>query len=151
MRSVYSLDERLKKINFPDTALAVHETVSVDVIFVLPETVYTSDDTSAVKIAVWDKTNKYWSSDAITGEEVEFKKSTREIKFKTSCFAPMALLQSRCTDYPYTNWWLRCVAPDIAILTIWTKRIQLNFEIGPLYLKLMTKDLNAPELKHLTD
>ena len=151
MRSVFSLDERLKKFNFPDQIVAVHETTPVDIVFTLPETVYTSDDTSAVKIAVWDKAKQCWSSDPISGDEVEFKKSTREIKFKSSCFAPMALLQSRCTDYPYQNWWLRCVAPDVAILTIWTKRIQLNFEIGPLYIKLLSKDLNAIELNHLKE
>jgi hypothetical protein len=100
---------------------------------------------------VWDKAKQSWSSDPISGDEVEFKKSTRKITFKTSCFAPMALLQSRCTDYPYQNWWLRCISPDVAILTIWTKRIQLNFEIGALYIKLLSKDLNATELKHLID
>lgn len=98
------------------------ETTPVDVTFNLPDTIYTSDDTSAVKIAVWDKNNKRWSSDSIGGD-LEFKKSTRQITFNTNCFAPIALLQSRCTDYPYKNWWLRCISEDTALLTIWTKRI----------------------------
>jgi len=64
----------------------------------------------------------------------------------------MALLQSRCTDYPYQNWWLRCVDNELAILTIWTKRgIKLIFEIGPMYLKLTSTEMNEPELKHLVD
>lgn len=76
MRSVLSLEERLKKLNFPDTSIPMPDTVPVDVVFNLPETIYTSDDTSAVKIAVWDKNNKRWISDPIGGD-LEFKKSTR--------------------------------------------------------------------------
>jgi cancer susceptibility candidate protein 1 len=61
----------------------------------------------------------------------------------------MALLQSRCTDYPYKNWWFRCVAEDKAILTIWTKRIELTFEVTPLFLTFVGTDLETPELAHL--
>ena len=64
-------------------------------------------------------------------------------------FAPIALLQSRCTDYPYKNWWLRCINNETALLDLWTKRLKLVFEIGPLYLKLVRND--EPELQHLVD
>ena len=151
LRTVLPLDERLKKLHFPDPTLAVQDTTPVEIIFTLPETVYTSDDTSQIKIAVWDKENDNWSSEDI-GDNLEFKKSTSQITFTTQRFAPMALLQSRCTDYPYQNWWLRCVDNELAILTIWTKRgIKLIFEIGQLYLKLTSKEMNEPELKHLVD
>lgn len=47
----------------------------------------------------------------------------------------MAYLQSRCTDYPYKNWKLRCVENQKAILDIETRRgLKLTFEIGPEYL-----------------
>lgn len=61
----------------------------------------------------------------------------------------MAMLQSRCMDYPYQNWWLRCVSEDVAILDLWTKRIKLVFEISPLQIKLIECDI--PELKHLNN
>lgn len=61
----------------------------------------------------------------------------------------MALLQSRCTDYPYKDWWFRCVEPDKAILTIWTKRLKMIFEITPLYLTFVDTNIDTPELDHL--
>ena len=52
-------------------------------------------------------------------------------------FAPMAMLQSRCTDYPFVDWKLRCVSEDVAMLDLKTKRLNLVFEISPLQLKLV--------------
>lgn len=59
----------------------------------------------------------------------------------------MAFLQSRCTDYPYKKWNLRCVENEKAILDIETKRINLTFEIGPDYLMLIDK--TDPEFKDI--
>lgn len=59
------------------------------------------------------------------------------------------MLQSRCMDYPYQNWWLRCIDESTALLDLWTKRIKLVFEIGPMYLKLI--DNAVPELEHLAN
>lgn len=61
----------------------------------------------------------------------------------------MALLQSRCMDYPYKDWRLRCVSEDKAVLDLWTKRVKLVFEIAPLTIKLI--DCDIPELQHLCD
>ena len=61
-----------------------------------------------------------------------FNFSERKIKFTTLKFAPMAMLQSRCTDYPYQSWKLRCIANDVALLDLETKRLKLVFEISPL-------------------
>ena len=40
-------------------------------------------------------------------------------------------------DYPYTNWRLRCINEETAILGIYTKRLKLVFELTPLALKLV--------------
>ena len=56
--------------------------------------------------------------------------------FSTTKFAPMAVLQSRCMDYPYVNWRLRCIADDTCILGLYTKRLKLVFEITPLAVQL---------------
>ena len=56
------------------------------------------------------------------------------------------MLQSRCTDYPYKHWIFRCIEDQKALLTIETKRgLTLNFEIGPLYVKLVENDINPLE------
>lgn len=52
-------------------------------------------------------------------------------------------------DYPYENWSLRCVENEVAILTLQTKRIELNIQIGPLYVMLIEN--KTPELQHLAD
>jgi len=59
------------------------------------------------------------------------------------------MLQSRCTDYPYTSWKLRSISIDTAILDIETKRMTLVFEIGKDYVKLLERE--EPELSHLVN
>jgi cancer susceptibility candidate protein 1 len=52
----------------------------------------------------------------------------------------MAFVQSRCTDYPYKRWKLRCVENQVAVLDIETKRgLLLSLEIGPGYLMLQVE------------
>jgi hypothetical protein len=50
-------------------------------------------------------------------------------------------------DYPYQNWWLRCINEETALLDLWTKRVHLVFEITPLSLRLIENEI--PELQHL--
>lgn len=61
----------------------------------------------------------------------------------------MAMLQSRCTDYPYVSWKLRCTDNETALLDLQTKRLSLKFEITPLQLKLVNCDEET--LQHLAD
>jgi cancer susceptibility candidate protein 1 len=49
----------------------------------------------------------------------------------------MALIQSRCADFPYKSWKIRCVDNEVAILDIETKRLTLTIEIGVGYMKLI--------------
>lgn len=59
----------------------------------------------------------------------------------------MAYLMTRCVDYPYRGWNLRCIDNEVAILDIETKRIKVTFEIGADYLMLIDK--TDPEFKNL--
>lgn len=147
MRKVLPVQERLKLIPFPDPNLQGGEQ-PVEITYYLPEYVYTTEDSTSVKMAVWDESTKSWNIKMIGGE-CEFKPASRQISFTTTTFAPIAMLQSRCTDYPYKDWKLRCVEDEKAYLTLETKRMELMFEIGPLYVKLIRN--TAPSLKHLAD
>ena len=147
MRNVLTVDERLKRIPYPDPAITMVEQ-PITVSFYLPKYVFTDKDVTSVKMGVWDEETKSWSIDYVGGD-CEFKPETRTIQFTTTKFAPIAMLQSRTTDYPYKNWWLRCTDDETALLDLWTKRIHLRFEIGPLYTKLV--DNECPELEHLAN
>ena len=136
-------DERLKLMPFPDPAAGGKSEQPLRLELEVPPRIYMSEDTSAIKIGVWDAANHCWSTDPI-GEQLQFIKESRLIKFVSSKFAPMAILQSRCTDYPYENWWLRCIDDNTALLDLWTKRVKLIFEIKPLTLKLIENKI--PEL-----
>ena len=59
----------------------------------------------------------------------------------------MAMLQSRCTDYPYQGWRLRCIDEDVALFDLKTKRLDLTFEITAMQLKLV--NCEEPALAHL--
>jgi hypothetical protein len=73
-------------------------------------------------------------------EDIKFDMASRQLEFMTKRLAQMAFLQSRCTDYPYKRWKLRCVENQVAVLDIETKRgLLLSFEIGPGYLMLQVE------------
>ena len=55
----------------------------------------------------------------------------------------------KTTDYPYDSWFLRCIADNLALLTVVTKRIKINIEIHPLIEKLV--EMENAELKHLNN
>jgi cancer susceptibility candidate protein 1 len=118
----------------------------------IPEYLFISvkDD---VKVGVWDEKEQVWSTAEI--EEFELHQGLRKLDFTTRKLAQMAILQSRCTDYPYKRWKLRCVENQKAILDIETRRgLNLTFEIGPEYLMLVVDQTGQdeeifPELKHL--
>lgn len=78
MRQVKSLEDRLKKINFPDASSS--DTLPVEIILFLPKYLFMSDDDSNVKIGIWNSATKCWENDPIRSE-IEYKKETREIKF----------------------------------------------------------------------
>lgn len=150
MRNVLPTEERLKNIPFPDPSVNLIDT-PVEVIFKIPEKVYVGEDATSFKIGVWDSETQAWSTDFIgqITKEGENKKDPRQVHFTTTKFAPIAFLQSRCMDYPYQNWWLRCIEDETAILDIWTKRIRLTFKIGALNMQLI--DNSIPELSHLVN
>ena len=92
-------------------------------------------------------TNGKWTTDNIT--DVTYDHHKKEISFKTYSLKPHAFLYSRCLDYPYRDWHIRCVADEKCILDITTKRIKIRFEIGPGFVIL--RDREEPEFKHIAD
>jgi cancer susceptibility candidate protein 1 len=70
--------------------------------------------------------------------------------FSTRKFAPIAYLQAKTTDFPFDSWSIRCIAPEVGLLTVDTKRrIKIQIEIHPLYVKLI--EMPQSELKHLVN
>jgi len=137
MRTILPIEERLKSLPFPESSASNSIENPVEVSFKIPPYVYIGNDITALKIGVWDAAKQEWTSDNISYGKEESKKDHRQINFTTTKFAPMAMLQSRCMDYPYQNWWLRCIKEDTALLDLWTKRVKLVFEITPLTIKLL--------------
>lgn len=149
MRKVLPVEERLNNFPFPESSAANAIETPVEVSFKIPANVFIGDDITALKIGVWDSNKNEWSTDYINFGKEESKKDARQINFTTTKFAPMAMLQSRCMDYPYENWWLRCTSEEVCLLDLWTKRVHLTFEIQPLTIKLI--DCEIPELQHLVN
>ena len=117
MRPILTVEQRLKPIPYPDPSAHAGTDIGVEIKFMVPETVYMSEDTAEVKIAIYDSDQENWTHEH-TGEVAAFNFAERMIKFTTLKFAPMAILQSRCMDYPYEGWKLRCVDNDKALLDL---------------------------------
>ena len=148
MRPILTVEQRLRNIPFPDPSAHVQADIGVEIKFKVPQHIYMSEETTEVKIAIWENEAGQWSHDH-TGEVAAFSFRDREIKFTTLKFAPMAMLQSRCTDYPYRSWKMRCTDDITCLLDLETKRLNLQFEITPLQLKLVNCDEEA--LAHLAN
>jgi len=144
IRKVQDEEEALLAKNFSDSGGNIE---SITVSFTIPEYVWIDEGREDVEVGWWNEETKEWQLDNL--EEVKINKTTREVSFKTLQLAPFAYLQSRCSDFPYVSWKLRCIQPDIAVLDIQTKRIKLVFEIGADYCKLI--DIKESELQRLAN
>lgn len=54
MRPILTVEQRLRNIPFPDPSAHVQSEIGVEIKFTLPKTVYMSEETTEVKIAIWD-------------------------------------------------------------------------------------------------
>jgi len=145
----YDTNEALKKIQYPSPdstgPLSYQHASPVKVLYTLPSYVYlTPNDT--LRVAAWDPKNG-WTPDNI--DEIKYDFEKKLLTFSSLRLAPLALVQDRCTDYPYASWELRCVEEQKAILDIKGKRQNLRFEIGPSY--VMLKNRTEPELSHIVN
>lgn len=146
MRNVYSIDNTLIKQHYPDPNAPQQVADPIQIEYKLPSYVYLTEKTD-VRVGWWDDDNKKWSEDDISEANIDIQ--DRILKFRIQRLAPIAFLQSKCTDYPYKGWRLRCIEEEVAILTIFGNRIDLNFEIGANYVMLIERtDL---ELQNIVD
>jgi len=145
MRRMNSVEDSLKEIPYPDPNAAV-QTEAVACVYELPSYVFITDNDEN-KLGVWDDATDEWSTDYI--EDLEYKKKERQLNFNTRKFAPIAYLQSKITDFPYDSWYIRCVKDKVALLSIVTKRININIEIHSLFVKLV--DMEQPEFAHIVN
>ena len=112
--------------------------------FTLPKQVYILPD-DKVDVGIFYEGK--WSTDNIT--KITFDPNKKEVSFWTFTLAPHAFIADRCLDYPYNGFRLRCVEPEVALLDINTKRIDLRFKIGPGWVQLV--DREEDEFAHITD
>lgn len=138
MRVVLDQKEILNRIPFPDPQLIQNTDVRIDpvkIVFPIPNYVYISNRDD-IKVGMWDMENHKWRIGSEFVENIGID-SNNNLSFGITKYAPYAMLQSRCTDYPYQEWKLRSISEDKALLTIKTKRMELVFEIGEDYVKLI--------------
>lgn len=57
IRSVHSVEDRLKNIAYPDPTFAASDNAvaGVTMVYKLPDYIFTTEDTTNVKIGVWDE------------------------------------------------------------------------------------------------
>jgi len=147
MRNIQDMDEMLERKLFPDPNANNANVEPVTISFTIPEYIFIDEGREDVEVGWWDEKNEEWQFEDLS--DVKINKTSHEVTFKTMRLAPFAYLQNRSTDYPYVSWKLRCIAPDVALLDIQTKRINLTFEVGSDYTKLIEQ--KESELQHLVD
>ncbi len=66
MRTILPVDRRLVNLPFPESTTGNSIENPVEVSFKIPSIVFVGEDTTALKIGVWDYVKQEWSSDYIT-------------------------------------------------------------------------------------
>lgn len=93
------------------------------------------------------QTDMGWQSDLI--DDVRFTKEKKEIVFVTVRLAPIAFIQTRCIDFPYHSWKMRCINEETAICDIQTRRIRLKFQIKSQFCQLLSIGEECSDLDHI--
>lgn len=121
----------------------------VKITYVIPSYIFIGNRDD-IKVGMWDAENHRWRIGSDYADQPTID-SSNTLQFGIYKYAPYAMLQSRCTDYPYTSWKLRSIGEngEKALLDIETKRMKIVFEIGEDYVKLIERE--EPELQHLVD
>ena len=94
--------EILNRIPFPDPQLIQNTDVRIDpvkIVFPIPNYVYISNRDD-IKVGMWDIENHKWRIGSEFVENIGID-SNNNLSFGITKYAPYAMLQSRCTDYPY--------------------------------------------------
>jgi hypothetical protein len=143
MRPIKTNDDTLILVPYP---LPGSQPEPVQVFFFLPKSVYIHPDDKHT-VGVWDDEKHEWSTEYVS--DLEYHEPECKLGFSLTKFAPVAYLQAKTTDYPYDSWYLRSTGDARALLTIKTKRVTLNIEIQPLYVRLI--EAKEPQLAELND
>lgn len=106
IRPIYSLENTLKRIHYPDANTPIQNISGLQVFYKIPEYVKIFE-TDALRVGYWDAKVKQWLFDGI--DEIKFERSSRMLSFYTIKLLPLAFLMDRSTDFPYKKWYIRCV------------------------------------------
>lgn len=147
IRNIQDVGDMLKLRQYPDPAANNQNVDAISVKFTIPSYVFIDESRENIEVGWWDADNQVWQLDDFN--DMKINKTTHQVSFQTARLAPFAYLQSRCTDYPYESWKLRCIEPEVALLDVQGKRISLTFEIGADYVQLIERD--DAELKHIVN
>ena len=147
MRPLSSDEELLMPKPYPPSEGQNDTSKPLHMVYSLPPYVYVPPDTPK-KICWWDDNNSAWTNRDVEIESIDAEKKT--IRFLIKKLAPMALLISRTTDYPYNSWYIRCVSPEknMVVLDIEGKRMPFKFVVTPGRMEFVDKR-GLPELAHL--
>lgn len=145
MRQVKPLDELLAPKPYPVNEALLANILPLRMSYQMPSYVYLSQ-TEDLNVAWWDSSVGDWTNRDVT--EVAYDNTTKILNFKIKKLAPMALLMSRTTDFPYKHWFIRAVSDEKVMLDIEGKRMNFSFVITPGKLEFVDRN-GIPELQHL--
>ena len=63
MRNIFSVEDRLKNIPYPDPSTQI-QSDPINIQFILPEYVFVTEDDD-IKVGVWDEKEQVWQTDVI--------------------------------------------------------------------------------------
>jgi hypothetical protein len=85
VRNVYSIEDRLRNIPYPDPTSQVQPD-PIGIQFTLPKHVFiTAGDDNTSKVGVWDEHEKVWSTEEI--DDIKLDTKTRSLEFTTKRLA----------------------------------------------------------------
>lgn len=100
------------------------------------------------RVGWWDAEQGVWSEEEVAG--IAFDATARQLTFSTLHLAPLALIQPRTADLPYTGWQLRPTGPASALLQVDTQRLRVELAVTEAGCMLVAPPASeCPELDRL--
>ncbi|KRX06750.1 hypothetical protein PPERSA_09152 [Pseudocohnilembus persalinus] len=140
--------EDIKKLYYPNQegqgSYNYNNTTPIKIYFQVPSDLFINRD--SLKIATFDQQSG-WQMDHIN--EIKFlDKEQKLLSFSSNKLAPFAIVNQRIEDFPYKSWKIKRYKENTSIFTLNGRRINLVFEIGAGYVKIIedrTLDLDEQE------
>jgi hypothetical protein len=141
IKRLHNVKESLKRMSIPN----VEGTSSNFKIYILPDAMTTIEEIENSGIYYYDRSKKLWTRENIASLKSEFNEELDQDQLIASVpvMAPYTLTEPIASHFPFKNFKLEKMQNGVIKFDLQSLRIELNFEIGEGYIKLLSSSTDT--------